>query len=84
MPGCDSGVVVLSWFSPRLQHHAAVARKIHLSRLFNFPEPPLFKMGQCAQQNWRKLRGFNHLAEVIEGINFKDGIKQPQPETTAA
>jgi len=33
--------VVLSWSSPRLQHHAAVARKIHLSRLFRFPEPPL-------------------------------------------
>lgn len=24
-----------------MQHHAAVARKIHLSRLFRFPEPPL-------------------------------------------
>jgi hypothetical protein len=34
--------VVLSWSSPRLQHHAAVARKIHLSLLFSFPEPPLF------------------------------------------
>jgi hypothetical protein len=33
--------VVLSWSSPRLQHHAAVARKIHLSLLFSFPEPPL-------------------------------------------
>lgn len=43
-----------------------------------------FKLGQCAQQNWRKLPGFNHLAEVIEGIGFKDGIKQPQQETTAA
>lgn len=44
----------------------------------------MFKLGQCAQDNWRKLRGFTHLAEVIEGINFKDGIKQPHPETTAA
>lgn len=44
----------------------------------------IFKLGQCAQKNWRKLRGFNHLADVIEGINFKDGIKQSQPETTAA
>ena len=24
-----------------MQHHAAVARKIHLSLLFSFPEPPL-------------------------------------------
>jgi putative transposase len=44
----------------------------------------MFKLGQCAQQNWRKLRGFNHLAELIEGINFKDGIKQNQPKTAAA
>ena len=41
MPGCGSGVVVLPWSSPRLQHHAAVARKIHLPQLFRFPEPPL-------------------------------------------
>jgi hypothetical protein len=27
--------------TPRLQHLAAVARKIHLSLLFSFPEPPL-------------------------------------------
>jgi hypothetical protein len=41
MPDCGSGAVVSSWLSPRSQHHAAVARKIHLSRLFSFPEPPL-------------------------------------------
>ena len=44
----------------------------------------MFKLGQCAQDNWRKLRGFAHLAEIIEGVNFQDGIKQPQPETAAA
>src|SRR6056297_2400505 len=41
MPGCGSGAVVLPWSSPRSQHHAAVARKIHLSWLFRFLEPPL-------------------------------------------
>jgi hypothetical protein len=41
MPGCGSGAVVLPWSSPRSQHHAAVAQKIHLSRLFRFPQPPL-------------------------------------------
>jgi len=30
-----------------LQHHAAVARKIHLSRLFRFPEPPLIDIGNA-------------------------------------
>ncbi len=44
----------------------------------------IFKLGQCAEQNWRKLRGFNHLADVIQGVNFKDGIKQTQTETAAA
>lgn len=44
----------------------------------------MFKLGQCAQKNWRKLRGFNQLAEVINGVNFKDGIKQTQPENAAA
>lgn len=34
-------MVVLSWSSPRLLHHAAAARKIHLSRLFTFLQPPL-------------------------------------------
>jgi len=44
----------------------------------------IFKLGQCAQNNWRKLRGFAHLAEIVQGIPFKDGIKQSQPETAAA
>ena len=44
----------------------------------------MFKLSQCAEQNWRRLTGFAYLADVIEGIDFKDGIKQPQPETTAA
>lgn len=44
----------------------------------------IFKLGQCAQDKWRKLRGFAHLAEVIQGINFVDGIKKPQPENAAA
>lgn len=41
MPGCGSAMVVLSWSSPRLLHHTAAARKIHLSRLFTFLQPPL-------------------------------------------
>ena len=28
----------------------------------------IFKMGECAAINWRKLRGFKHLAKVIEEI----------------
>jgi hypothetical protein len=41
MPDCGSGADVLPRSSPRSQHHAVGARKIHLSRLFRFPEPTL-------------------------------------------
>ena len=35
----------------------------------------MFKLGECAQQNWRRLRGFDYLAKVITGVKFKDGIE---------
>lgn len=35
----------------------------------------MFKLAQCAEQNWRKLRGFKCLIKVIEGVKFKDGIE---------
>jgi IS5 family transposase len=37
----DIRAVVFPWSSPRSQHHAAVAQKIHLSRLFRFPQTAL-------------------------------------------
>ena len=33
----------------------------------------VFKLGQSAQRKWRRLRGFNLLAEIIRGVKFKDG-----------
>ena len=33
----------------------------------------VYKLGQSAQKGWRKLRGFKLLAEVIRGVQFKDG-----------
>ena len=35
----------------------------------------MFKLGQCAQQNWSRLRGFKELGKVIEGVKFKDGVE---------
>ena len=35
----------------------------------------VFKLNLCAQRTWRRLNGSNWLAEVIEGVNFEDGIK---------
>jgi len=44
----------------------------------------IFKLGQCAEQNWRKLRGFDTLAKVITGVKFKDGIEATKPSQIAA
>lgn len=33
----------------------------------------LFKLGQSAERRWRRLRGFQKLGQVIEGVRFKDG-----------
>ncbi|WP_208609877.1 transposase, partial [Desulfofustis glycolicus] len=33
----------------------------------------VYKLGQSAQKKWRRLRGFRLLAEVIQGVKFKDG-----------
>ncbi len=35
----------------------------------------MFKLGLCAEKKWRKLRGFDYLAKVIQGVLFKDGIE---------
>ena len=44
----------------------------------------MFKIGQCAEENWRKLRGFDYLAKVIIGVKFKDGIETTQNNQSAA
>jgi hypothetical protein len=35
----------------------------------------MFKLGQCAEKKWDKLRGFDYFAKVIEGRQLKDGIE---------
>lgn len=44
----------------------------------------MFKLGQCAEKSWRKLRGFVHLADVIEGVVFINGIKPSTQDQAAA
>ncbi len=36
----------------------------------------MFKLGQCAEKKWNRIRGFAYLAKVIQGVPFKDGIEQ--------
>ena len=38
----------------------------------------VFKLMMSAKRNWRKLSGSNRLPEIIEGIEFRNGIKQIQ------
>jgi putative transposase len=35
----------------------------------------MFKLSQCAEEKWRKLRGFDFLSKVIRGVQFKDGVE---------
>jgi len=43
----------------------------------------MFKLGQCAEENWRKLRGFDYLAKVITGVKFTDGIETSNNQAAA-
>ena len=44
----------------------------------------IFKLGQCAQKNWNRLRGFDDLAKVITGVKFNDGIEVTNVDQAAA
>ena len=44
----------------------------------------MFKLGQCAEKNWRKLRGFKYLARVVEGVKFVNGEEIEQANQVAA
>ena len=35
----------------------------------------IYKLGMCAEKRWRRLRGFEHLPKVIEGVKFRDGVE---------
>jgi transposase-like protein len=43
----------------------------------------VFKLVKSAEQHWRKLNGLPQLAQVIEGVQFKDGLRE-QHEKIAA
>jgi hypothetical protein len=42
--------------------------------------PLVFKLIQSAQKRWLRIRGFKHLGDVIEGVQFKDGIRLEQKQ----
>jgi len=36
----------------------------------------VFKLTESAEQRWRKLKGAARLAQVIDGVRFKDGLQE--------
>jgi len=38
----------------------------------------VFKLAKSAERRWRRLHGYKHLADVVRGVTFNDGIKQPE------
>jgi transposase-like protein len=44
----------------------------------------MFKLGQCAEKTWRRLRGFRELERILEGIQFIDGLEEAPSDSVAA
>lgn len=44
----------------------------------------MFKLGQCAEKSWRRLRGFRELERTLEGIQFIDGFEEAPSDSVAA
>jgi putative transposase len=43
----------------------------------------VFKLAKSAEKNWRKMTGANQIAQVIQGVKFKDGVKITDQNTTS-
>ncbi len=44
----------------------------------------VFKLTQSAERSWRRLDGSERLAQVIEGVRFRDGEPVQAAEEQAA
>jgi putative transposase len=44
----------------------------------------VFKLMKSAEQRWRKLKGAARLAQVIDGVRFKDGVQEEESQRIAA
>ena len=44
----------------------------------------VFKLVEAAQKSWRRLRGYNQLPKVIQGVKFADGIEVAKSQAQAA
>ena len=44
----------------------------------------MFRLDQCAEKRWRRLRGFHDLSKVITGVKFNGGIEVSNVDQAAA
>ena len=44
----------------------------------------VFKLTKLAERHWRRLNGSERLAEIIEGVRFRDGEPALRAEDQAA
>ncbi|MCU7882321.1 MAG: hypothetical protein KZQ66_15050 [Candidatus Thiodiazotropha sp. (ex Lucinoma aequizonata)] len=44
----------------------------------------MFKLGLCAEKNWRRFCGLDYLTKVVTGIKFKDGVEVTEVDQVAA
>lgn len=44
----------------------------------------VFKLGLAAETRWRRIRGFEQLAKIIEGVKFTDGVETENLDRAAA
>jgi transposase-like protein len=44
----------------------------------------VFQLGQSASKRWRRLRGFKHLADVIRGVKFENGVRTDTKDSRVA
>ncbi|MCF7702398.1 hypothetical protein [Loktanella sp. M215] len=40
--------------------------------------PGAFKLTMSSQRKWRKLDGQNRLPEIVQGVEFRDGLRRLQ------
>lgn len=43
----------------------------------------VLKLAKSAERRWRRLKGSDRLAEVVEGVRFKNGVRE-EPQEAAA
>jgi putative transposase len=44
----------------------------------------IYKLAMCAEKSFRRLNGFEQLAEVIRGVKFIDGVREAKEQQKIA